>query len=66
MKQQKHLHWGGRREGAGRPTADDAVDLVQLTVYVELKDIKKAELLGGGNKSLGVRRALKQAKNWIE
>ena len=66
MKQPERKHWGGRREGAGRPTADDAVDLVQLTVYVELKDIKKAELLGGGNKSLGVRRALKQAKNWLE
>ncbi len=57
---------GGARPGAGRPTADNAKDLVSLTVYVRQSDITKAEKLGEGNKSLGIRRALNQVtvENW--
>ena len=44
-----------QKRGRGRPTADGATDLVCVTVSLPAHLIERAEIIGGGNLSLGLR-----------
>jgi len=49
---------GGKREGAGRPTEDDAEGLKRVIVMLNEHHVEAAKKRGDGNVSLGIRRAL--------
>jgi hypothetical protein len=55
-QQPPYIH-GGSREGAGRKPLGDAV---RVTVVLTPEQVAKAEALGNGNVSEGIRRALQQ------
>lgn len=55
----KKLQHGGPREGAGRKAEDDAVGTKRYNVSLDSPTVKKALKLGGGNLSLGIRKAVK-------
>lgn len=50
---------GGPRKGAGRPTEDKANGLRPYCVSLDIDTVQRAKKLGGGNLSLGLRKALK-------
>ena len=47
-----------QKRGRGRPTADGAADLLKVHVYLPAHVIERAEVVGEGNLSLGLRRLL--------
>ena len=49
---------GGKREGSGRPTEDDAQGLKRVMVMLTDQHVEAAKKRGDGNVSLGIRRAL--------
>ena len=55
---------GGKRPGAGRPAGSTKPDSRKRQVNVRLSDEEtvKAERLGGGNASAGLREALRRAR----
>lgn len=53
---------GGRRVGAGRKAADAAKGLKRVNILLTPWQIKKAIKIGAGNLSVGIRRALNDAK----
>lgn len=48
---------GGARAGAGRVTADGAQGVIRKNVTLDQVSIDKLRTLGGGDLSLGIRRA---------
>lgn len=54
-----HLGHGGHREGAGRKAEDEADGVARYNVSLDAPTVKKAKKLGGGNLSLGLRKAVK-------
>jgi hypothetical protein len=60
MSRKKPTH-GGKRQGAGRPTEDDAQGLKRVIVMLNDHHVQAAKKIGGGNVSLGIRRALSKA-----
>lgn len=51
---------GGAREGAGRPTADGAINMTRRTVMLDSETYERLLTLGGGNISLGIRMAVRR------
>lgn len=51
---------GGKRKGAGRPKGSKKTSSAVLAVRLTIAERRKAEKIGGGNASEGVRRALKE------
>ena len=58
MTAKKKFTHGGKREGAGRPTEDDAHGLKRVIVMLNDRHLEMAKKRGDGNVSLGIRRAL--------
>lgn len=52
---------GGAREGAGAKTADGAAAVQRYNVTLDADSEARARHLGDGDRSLGIRRALKAA-----
>ena len=50
------LRWGGARPGAGRPSV--AEETIETTVTLSADQAAKAERIGYGNRSKGIRRAI--------
>jgi len=50
---------GGKRKGAGRPALTEGQKTRSITVTLPERDIAFLEQAGGGNRSEGVRRAIK-------
>ena len=48
---------GGARRGGGRQTADGAQGVIRKNVTLDVGSIDKLRALGGGDLSLGIRRA---------
>ncbi len=51
---------GGSRPGSGRPTEDRPGELLRKQVKLDQAAIDILSRLGGGNLSLGIRRAARQ------
>lgn len=49
---------GGVRAGAGRTAQDGAQSLEPRTVMLDSQTVKKARIIGSGNLSEGIRRAV--------
>lgn len=49
---------GGVRTGAGRTAQDGAQDTKPRTVMLDSQTVEKARLIGSGNVSEGIRRAV--------
>jgi hypothetical protein len=49
---------GGRRQGSGRPAQPRQVPLIRRSLLLEPELIERACVLGNGNFTAGVRRAL--------
>lgn len=56
MTEKKPTH-GGARNGAGRKPADGATGLQRRTITLDDKRADKLRKLGGGDLSLGIRKA---------
>ena len=50
---------GGPRKGSGRPTEDKAGKTKRYNVSLDRETVRKAEKIGDGNLSLGIRKAVK-------
>lgn len=57
-RKRKH---GGRRKGAGRPTLG-AAKLKRINVMLGDEHIERGREIGGGNLSVGVRKAIEKHK----
>jgi hypothetical protein len=53
---------GGAREGAGRKAEDGVTQTKRVNVSLDSGTLEKAEKIGDGNVSVGIRRAVKKFK----
>ena len=53
---------GGSRPGAGRKTKDGITKTKRVNVSLDAETLDKAQQIGAGNVSEGVRRAIKRFK----
>lgn len=57
---------GGARPGSGPKPADGAKDLHRVLITIDPKSDATAKLIGEGDRSLGIRRALAIAQGQID